>query len=269
MADDHRVDPTGQLQDLRHCRPLPVKKTFIIVNNFIVNTTRFLNRFSDIVDEKLTRVGSNLSRLENTLNILETKLNSVPDLDAAAPPPVAANTGAQPAAAAPDPALAPAPAPAHSGVKAKDDPSYARYFKLRKLGMPVEQIKLKLSAETDLDPNMLDTPEAFLPVAGAAPAANAAAAPIAPAAPAPDTPALENAPAPPMEPAEPEEPAVLTVKEDPAFSKYFKMLAVGIPNPVVKHKMTMEGFDGSLLDTPNAPSPNAGAIPIVEEEGDE
>ena len=73
-------DPTGALQDLRHCRPIPIKKR-IIVNNFVVNTTRFLNRFSKIVDEKLLKVSNNISRLETTLSILEAKLDSVPDLD--------------------------------------------------------------------------------------------------------------------------------------------------------------------------------------------
>ena len=77
-------DPTGALQDLRHCRPIPIKKSLVIVNNFVVNTTRFLNRFSAIVDEKLLKVSNNLSRLETTLSILEAKLDSVPDLDGSA-----------------------------------------------------------------------------------------------------------------------------------------------------------------------------------------
>ena len=56
-------DPTGALQDLRHCRPIPIKKSLVIVNNFVVNTTRFLNRFSAIVDEKLLKVSNNLSKV--------------------------------------------------------------------------------------------------------------------------------------------------------------------------------------------------------------
>ena len=55
-----------------------------------------------------------------------------------------------------------------------------------------------------------------------------------------------------------EDPNVMKVKDDPEFSKYFKMLLVGIPNPVVKHKMTMDGLDPSVLDMkPSDPSPNA------------
>ena len=82
------VDPTGQLQDLRHSKPMPIKKTLVIVNNYIVNTTRFLNRFSEIVDEKLIKVSTSLARLETTLSVLESKLGSVPGLDATEPPPI-------------------------------------------------------------------------------------------------------------------------------------------------------------------------------------
>jgi WASH complex subunit CCDC53 len=267
IMTEPNVDPTGQLQDLRHSKPIPIKKTLVIVNNYIVNTTRFLNRFSEIVDEKLIKVSTSLARLETTLSVLESKLGSVPGLDATEPPPIpepvttttttAPAAGGEAVAPAAAPAAAPAPEPA--GTKVKDHPEYARYFKLLKLGMPIEQIKLKLSSETDLDPNMLETPDAMVPPSGAAPAAQAAAPP-----PSGDAPMqLENGDA--NNPEEPPEPAVMTVKEDPAFKKYFKMLAVGIPPPVVKHKMTMEGFDGSLLDTPNAPSPNAGALEIVAE----
>ena len=39
----------------------------------------------------------------------------------------------------------------------------------------------------------------------------------------------------------------MKLKDDPEYKKYFKMLAVGIPLPVVKHKMTMDGYDGGIL----------------------
>nr|CDJ83681.1 Protein of unknown function DUF2360 domain containing protein [Haemonchus contortus] len=48
----------------------------------------------------------------------------------------------------------------------------------------------------------------------------------------------------------------LLVKDDPAFAKYFKMLKLGVVEPAVKLKMQSEGVDPSLLDNPNAPSPN-------------
>ncbi|KAK5980479.1 hypothetical protein GCK32_015141 [Trichostrongylus colubriformis] len=50
---------------------------------------------------------------------------------------------------------------------------------------------------------------------------------------------------------------VLLVKDDPAFAKYFRMLKLGVVEPAVKLKMQSEGVDPSVLDNPNAPSPNA------------
>uniref|UniRef100_A0A914Z307 WASH complex subunit 3 n=1 Tax=Panagrolaimus superbus TaxID=310955 RepID=A0A914Z307_9BILA len=44
----------------------------------------------------------------------------------------------------------------------------------------------------------------------------------------------------------------IKISEHPTFSKYFKMLRLGIPELGVKQKMTSEGFDANLLDTPNA-----------------
>jgi WASH complex subunit CCDC53 len=80
-----------------------------------------------------------------------------------------------------------------------------------------------------------------------------------------------NPPPPPMAPppsaeaaSEPAAPAVLTIGNDPTFARFFRMLKVGLPPEVVKHKMISEGVDPSLLDTPDAPSPNAGALVPVE-----
>ncbi|KAK7076866.1 protein transport [Halocaridina rubra] len=45
------------------------------------------------------------------------------------------------------------------------------------------------------------------------------------------------------------------VSKDPRFAQYFKMLAVGVPEPAIKMKMSSEGLDPSILDDPNAPAP--------------
>ena len=38
-----------------------------------------------------------------------------------------------------------------------------------------------------------------------------------------------------------------TIQNDPRFAKYFKMVKMGVPDPVVRQKMQFEGFDPSLL----------------------
>jgi hypothetical protein len=44
------------LLDLKKVSPVPLPKTLLVVNNFIINTTRFLNHFSNTCEEKLMRV---------------------------------------------------------------------------------------------------------------------------------------------------------------------------------------------------------------------
>ena len=50
-----------------------------------------------------------------------------------------------------------------------------------------------------------------------------------------------------------EGPPVKTVSEDERFTKYFKMLKMGVPMQAVKNKMKAEGLDDSVLDNPDAP----------------
>lgn len=46
------------------------------------------------------------------------------------------------------------------------------------------------------------------------------------------------------------------VKDDPAFRKYFKLLDMSMPVDQIRAKMETEGVSPSLLDTPDAVSPN-------------
>ncbi|CAK8696900.1 unnamed protein product [Clavelina lepadiformis] len=50
---------------------------------------------------------------------------------------------------------------------------------------------------------------------------------------------------------------VLTVRQDPRYAKYLKMVMVGVPKAAIENKMRNDGLDSSLLDTPDAPVPDA------------
>eukprot|EP00250_Pteridium_aquilinum_P030184 c40806_g1_i1 orf=86-727(-) len=52
-----------------------------------------------------------------------------------------------------------------------------------------------------------------------------------------------------------EQQPVPTIKDDPRFSRFFRMLRVGVPEKGVKLQMSLEGYDPSLLDNPDATSP--------------
>lgn len=62
-----------------------------------------------------------------------------------------------PSAVGPSPSAAP-----YVPLLVKDDPVFKKYFKLRDMGMPVEQVKLKMKAE-EVDPEMLDKPDEVSP----------------------------------------------------------------------------------------------------------
>lgn len=107
MADDAAavaVDgpaTTSKLRDLKECRPIPIRKSLVLVNHFMVSTVRFMNRFCTLCEEKLSKVSHDVTRIETALAILEAKMNSIPDLDGVVgPEPVAADANAGAAAGA-------------------------------------------------------------------------------------------------------------------------------------------------------------------------
>jgi WASH complex subunit CCDC53 len=66
--------------DLSQIPCIPMSKSLLLVNNFVANTTRFLNHFANECEERINKVSTNLTRVEILLAILEAKLNSVPEL---------------------------------------------------------------------------------------------------------------------------------------------------------------------------------------------
>ncbi|KAF4530500.1 hypothetical protein B566_EDAN017517 [Ephemera danica] len=59
------------------------------------------------------------------------------------------------------------------------------------------------------------------------------------------------------------EPSAPVASQDPQYSKYFRMVQVGVPVQAVKLKMQQEGLDPSVLDNPGSapplPTPKAGS----------
>jgi len=161
--------------DYRRVSALPYRKTIAYFNNFIINTTQFLNRFSYLCERKLNEVANNIQRLEITLQLLEVKLASIPGLEAHAPQPQANGApnveieGGAPPPPPPPPgpgARAPVAAPvedeeppASNGMTMKEDPRYNKYFKMLKLGVAIPQIQQKMMME-GIRPEILDTPDA-------------------------------------------------------------------------------------------------------------
>ena len=56
------------------------KTTFLLLNGFIADTTRFLNAFSATAESRLQGMSTAISRLEKNLILLEAKLARIPGL---------------------------------------------------------------------------------------------------------------------------------------------------------------------------------------------
>lgn len=111
------------------------------MNNFIVNTTKFLNTFSESCDIKLTNISTKINNLDTVLSVLEAKLNSVPGLETDDLPPPSSSSSAQnnsaptstAAADQSDGSAGQEPSSSSSDmVKASEHPDYAPFFKLSK-----------------------------------------------------------------------------------------------------------------------------------------
>nr|CCA26820.1 forminhomology 2 domaincontaining protein putative [Albugo laibachii Nc14] len=110
--------------------------------------------------------------------------------------------------------------PPSTGLTAKEHPKYAKFFKLLRMGMPTEQVKLKMLAE-GLDATILTTPEAPVDADG-----NIVGA---------------------MSP----ESTAPRAREHPEYAKYFKLQKMGMPRPQLELRMAAEGLDAKYLDLPD------------------
>ncbi|KAK9975964.1 hypothetical protein ABG768_021190 [Culter alburnus] len=177
--DDDGLPIVGSGIDLTKVPAIQQRKIVAFLNQFIVHTVRFLNRFSTVCEEKLATVSLRIQQIETTLSILEAKLASIPGLEEvtvdgvrqtsaetngpavdgsrATVPPVEASQQTQVAPQEPK-----AEVPAENIMTVAKDPRYARYLKMVQVGVPVMAIKNKMVME-GLDPSLLDTPDAPVP----------------------------------------------------------------------------------------------------------
>jgi hypothetical protein len=101
----------------------------------------------------------------------------------------------------------------------KDDPKYAKYFRMLGMHLPKEAVAIKMQAD-GLDPAILEMdPNSPTPSMGSS-VGNAATA----------------------------SESIISLRDDPKFAKYFKMLAMHLPKEAVAAKMKAEGVDPSVLD---------------------
>ncbi|XP_051976335.1 WASH complex subunit 3-like [Xyrauchen texanus] len=179
--DEDGLPIVGSGIDLTKVPAIQQRRIVAFLNQFIVHTVRFLNRFSTVCEEKLASLSLRIQQIETTLSILEAKLASIPGLeevtvDGVRPsaetngPRVDGSHGVVSTAPSREatqevqgvPLEPKAEALAENVMTVAKDPRYARYLKMVHVGVPVMAIKNKMVLD-GLDPSLLDTPDAPVP----------------------------------------------------------------------------------------------------------
>ncbi|XP_036313158.1 WASH complex subunit 3 isoform X1 [Pipistrellus kuhlii] len=169
--DEDGLPLMGSGIDLTKVPAIQQKRTVAFLNQFVVHTVQFLNRFSTVCEEKLADLSLRIQQIETTLNILDAKLSSIPGLDdvtvEVSPVSVPGVTNETPSEPSQQNSLQES-GPQESEVTAENiltvakDPRYARYLKMVQVGVPVMAIRNKMISE-GLDPDLLERPDAPVP----------------------------------------------------------------------------------------------------------
>jgi len=272
---------SGDVVDPKELAPIPLRKTLVVINNYIGRTTQFLNHFHSFCEEKLQNLSRSLFKVETMLALLESKLNSVEELGPASGGGVSTTTAAaasstttknsgttgststqqQPSSSSSSSHHQPSSTTTTTTVTTpvtreslpepeqpkepvllnKDVPAFAPFFKMVKMGVPLQAVKNKMENLHGLDGSVLDYPNQpynsdgakSSPSQSAQPEAtsnSAAAAETHQATADNGTGSAEEPPA----------PTTNDASNDPAYTRYFKMVKMGVPLQAVKNKMAVE-----------------------------
>mmetsp|Transcript_25468 Transcript_25468/g.40525 ORF Transcript_25468/g.40525 Transcript_25468/m.40525 type:complete len:304 (-) Transcript_25468:255-1166(-) len=77
FSSQNFVPPADSELKMDTLQSVPVKKTLLIVNTFVVNTAAFLNKFVTTCESKLHKIHTDIQRMETTMLLLESKLSSI------------------------------------------------------------------------------------------------------------------------------------------------------------------------------------------------
>ncbi|XP_059672594.1 WASH complex subunit 3 isoform X4 [Gavia stellata] len=176
--DEDGLPIVGSGIDLTKVPAIQQKRTVAFLNQFVVHTVQFLNRFSTVCEEKLSALSLRIQQIETTLNILDAKLSSIPGLEDAKfevssanmnnvtnGPVAQATTDQQTTNNIHEEDLQKTKVITENVRTVAKDPRYARYLKMVQVGVPVMAIRNKMISE-GLNPDLLETPDAPVPAWG-------------------------------------------------------------------------------------------------------
>ncbi|XP_053261920.1 WASH complex subunit 3 isoform X1 [Podarcis raffonei] len=184
--DEDGLPLVGSGIDLTKVPAIQQKRTVAFLNQFVVHTVQFLNRFSTVCEEKLSALSLRIQQIETTLNILDAKLSSIPGLEDVKFE--VSSTSVNSVTNGPVPQVSIDPQSTNVSpqleqstghemgqqktegateniITVAKDPRYARYLKMVQVGVPVMAIRNKMISE-GLNPDLLETPDAAVPTWG-------------------------------------------------------------------------------------------------------
>ncbi|XP_059792754.1 WASH complex subunit 3 isoform X3 [Balaenoptera ricei] len=151
--DEDGLPLMGSGIDLTKVPAIQQKRTVAFLNQFVVHTVQFLNRFSTVCEELSSIPGLDdvtfevspvsVTRITNETHSETTSEQSQPNS--------LQDSGPQETEVTPENILTVA-----------KDPRYARYLKMVQVGVPVMAIRNKMISE-GLDPDLLERPDAPVP----------------------------------------------------------------------------------------------------------
>ncbi|KAK6734436.1 hypothetical protein RB195_017929 [Necator americanus] len=178
--------------DLSEVAPLNRRRVVAFVNCYLLKMTDFLNDFAIRAERLILETERQLRAVDTKLQLLEAKLAAIPDpasksikqqveerkaefvnsvsttqADVKEPGPLL-NSAVEVADPAAEMVQSSAPVNTEATpmkqdlLIVKDDPAFAKYFKMLKLGVVEPAVKLKMRSE-GVDPNLLDNPNAPSP----------------------------------------------------------------------------------------------------------
>ncbi|XP_012231886.1 WASH complex subunit 3 [Linepithema humile] len=169
---DYKIPIIEPTIDYSKVPPINQKRTVSFINHFITHTVTFLNKFALSCEERLFEFENKLQKLEASLEILESRLSSIPGLEQEhhkEPDNVSENNTSK----LDEVEIRKVDEPDNSETRPKDeeeevqsaakDPRYEKYFKMLHFGVPKQAVKLKMEQE-GLDASVLDNPQQIVSV---------------------------------------------------------------------------------------------------------
>ncbi|EFN89048.1 Coiled-coil domain-containing protein 53, partial [Harpegnathos saltator] len=144
--------------------PINQKRTVSFINHFITHTVTFLNKFALSCEERLYEFENKLQKLEASLEVLESRLSSIPGLEQEYHKQLD-NVNENNTSKSEEVEIHKANEIDNSEIESKDeekdkhttnkDPRYEKYFKMIHFGVPKQAVKLKMEQE-GLDASILE-----------------------------------------------------------------------------------------------------------------